>query len=240
MRKRLIITDVSRMKEKRICIFGVDENNNAIRPVIPYSGIMEDYLLDESGDILIKPFTEIEFDFIRPLPEPPHTEDWEINIRYKPRVIRNLSENETKEFLEKILDKSVKEIFGVTIYENKYLKGREGKRSIGTIKVRDVIFIKYSKKENGKYEYRIKFLDIIGSIYDLPITDLAFRKYCDELRTQKELSTGFIGARLRDLFNNSEVFLRVGLGRFFKEKHWLFVTGIYTFPNYTKSLEIEK
>lgn len=231
MRKRLIITDVSRMEGNRICIFGIDKNGKGIRPVIPYSGITENYL-SWDGNISIKPFTEIEFDFIRPLPEPPHTEDWIINTSYKPKLIRNLSENEIKSFLEGILDESVKDIFGAPIYESWYLKKGEGKRSIGTIKVRDVIFIKYSKKENGKYEYRIKFLDIIGSIYDLPITDLAFRKYCDELRTQKELSTGFIGAKLQDLFNNVEIFLRVGLGRFFKEKHWLFVTGIYTFPDY--------
>ena len=66
----------------------------------------------------------------------------------------------------------------------------------------------------------------------MPITDLAFRKYCDKLRTQEEVGMGFIGTKLQDLFNNLEIFLRVGLGRFFKEKHWLFVTGIYTFPDY--------
>lgn len=235
MKKRLIITDVSRMRGSRICIFGIEGNIKGIRPVIPYSGITEDYLLDEKGDISIMPFAEIEFDLICPVPKPPHTEDWKINVRYKPKLIRNLTEDEGKKFLGSIIDKSVKDIFGVTIYENQYIKEVRGKRSLGTIKVKEVLFIKYSQKENGKYTYRIKFLDADGEIYDLPITDLAFRKYCDELRTQKELSTGFIGAELQRLFNRADIFLRVGLGRFFKDKHWLFVTGIYTFPEYSKS-----
>jgi hypothetical protein len=42
------------------------------------------------------------------LPEPPHMEDCEINTEYKPKLIRNLSENESKRFLEEILDESVK------------------------------------------------------------------------------------------------------------------------------------
>lgn len=105
--KKLVITDLSRMKENKICIFGVDEEKKYIRPVIPTSGITERYIFDENGNQIIKPFAEIEFDFIRPLPEPPHTEDWEINASYKPRLIRDLSENDSKRFLEEILDESV-------------------------------------------------------------------------------------------------------------------------------------
>jgi len=46
--KRLIITDLSRMKEGRICIVGIDREDNVIRPVIPYSGVKEDYILDRN------------------------------------------------------------------------------------------------------------------------------------------------------------------------------------------------
>ncbi|MEA3254765.1 MAG: hypothetical protein U9Q22_02905 [Candidatus Altiarchaeota archaeon] len=237
MKKRLIITDLSKMKGDNICIFGVDEEGKAIRPVMPYSGITEKYILSEEDKQMIKPFAEIEFDFIRSLPKPPHTEDWEINTNYKPVWVRNLSEDEKKELLKSILDKSVKDIFEVVIHKNRYIEEGEGRRSIGTIKVEDVLFVKYSMTDSSKYEYRIKFLDMNGDIYDLPVTDLTFRSYCDELRIQKELNMGFIGAELKRISNQGEVFLRVGLGRFFKMKHWLFITGVYIFPNYIKKFE---
>ncbi|MDP2766358.1 MAG: hypothetical protein Q8O41_02755, partial [Candidatus Methanoperedens sp.] len=120
--KRLVITDLSRMKEGRVCIFGFDEDRRHIRPVIPYTGINESYIFNEEGQRIIKPFAEVEFDFIHTMPEPPHTEDCAINTNYKPRFIRTLSENESKKFLEEILDESVKAIFGAEIHYNRYIK----------------------------------------------------------------------------------------------------------------------
>lgn len=240
MRKKVIITDLSRMKGDRVCIFGIDEKGRAIRPDIPYSGIRESYLLNEEGQLIIKPFVEIEFGFIGPLPpKPPHTEDWEINTRYKPRLIRDLTEDEKKEFLERILYRSVKEIFGAVTHNNQYIDEGEGKRSLGTIKVKEVLYVKYSMKGEGKYEYRIKFLDMSGAIYNLPITDCAFRNYCAGQRTESPMSLGSIGAGLQQRFNQVDIFLRVGLARPFEKMYnrcYLQVSGIHTFPDYTKEL----
>jgi hypothetical protein len=137
--KRFIITDLSRMKENRICIRGIDRDGNTIRPVIPYGGIKEDYILEKIGKPIITPFAEIEFKFIRPLPKPPHAEDWELDTNYRPRLICRLSEDEGREFLESISDRSVKEIFGATVHEGRYTNPREGNRSLGTIKVVTVL-----------------------------------------------------------------------------------------------------
>lgn len=231
--KKLVITDLSRMKENKICIFGVDEEKKYIRPVIPTSGITERYIFDEKGNQIIKPFAEVEFDFIRPLPEPPHTEDWEINASYKPRLIRDLSENDIKRFLEEILDDSVKAMFGPTIYYNRHIK-IGGNRSIGTIKVKKVHSVNYSIKESDKYNYRITFSDMSGEVYNLPITDYAFRKYCDSQRLQKGETTDFIRHKLQQIFNQSDLFLRVGLSRRYKDAYWLLISGLYTFPDYRK------
>lgn len=240
MRKKVIITDLSRMKGDRVCIFGIDENGRAIRPDITYSGIREGYLFNEDGQLIIKPFAEIEFDFISPLPlKPPHTEDWGINTSYKPRLIRDLTEDEKKEFLEGMLYRSIKEIFCAVIHNNQYIDEGEGKRSLGTIKVKEVLYVKYSMKEEGKYEYRIKFLDMSGGVYDLPITDCAFRNYCDEQRIQNQISPGFIGAKLQRRFDLIIIFFRIGLARPFERMHnrcYLQVSGIHTFPDYTKEL----
>lgn len=232
--KRLVITDLSRMKEGRVCIFGFDEDRRHIRPVIPYTGINESYIFNEEGQRIIKPFAEVEFEFIRPMPEPPHTEDCAINTNYKPKLIRTLSENESKKFLEEILDESVKAIFGAAIHDNRYIK-TGGIRSIGTIKVKEILSVNYtikSIKENDKYNYRMTFSDMSGDVYNLPITDCAFKKYCDNQRIQKGKTTDVICHELQRILNQSEVFLRVGLTRLYKDVYWLQVSGVHAFPDY--------
>ena len=235
MRKQLVITDLTRMRGGRVCIFGVDENGNAMRPDIPPTGIREDYLLDKSGRCVIRPFAIIEFDFICPLPKPPHTEDWEINAHYRPRLIRNLSEGESRTFLEKILDKSVRGIFGADIYNNQYINEGEGNRSLGTVRAKEILSARYSLKEDERYNYRIKFSDAAEEIYDLPITDLAFREYCDEQRVQG-CATDVISAKLQCRLSQSHAFIRVGLTRPFARMYnrcYLQASGIHAFPDYS-------
>ena len=194
--KRLIITDLSSMEEGGICIVGIDREDNVIRPVIPYGGVKEDYILDKTGKPIITPFAEIEFKFIRPLPKPPHTEDWELDTNYRPGLIGHLSEEEMKGFLERISDRSVREIFGAVIHEGRYTNPGEGNRSLGVIKAVKVLDVNYSMKEVGEYGYRITFSDMSGEVYNLPVTDCAFRRYCDMLRIREGRSTGDIGLEL--------------------------------------------
>jgi hypothetical protein len=239
MKKQLIITDLTRMQGDRVCIFGVDEDGNGIRPDIPPTGIREDYLLDKRGRIIIRPFAVVEFDFIRPKPKSPHTEDWEISAHHRPRLIRNLSEDESTILLEKILDKSVKSIFGADICNNQYINEGEGNRSLGTAKAKEVLSVRYSLKENDKYGYRIRFSDDTEEIYALPITDLAFREYCDSQRVQGH-DTDVISVRLQRRLSQSHVFIRVGLTRPFARMYnrcYLQVSGIHAFPDYAEYCE---
>jgi ATP-dependent DNA helicase RecQ len=233
--KRLIITDLSRMGGNRVCIFGIDENKQHIRPVLPYSMVNERYLFDKSGKLIIKPFAEIEFGFLHLKPSPPHTEDFEIDTNYEPKLIRNLSENESKMFLEKILDEFVKEIFGATIHGNRYICPEEGERSLGTVKAMEILSVNYSMEESGKYKYRITFSDMSGEIYDLPVTDCAFRKYCDAQRIQVGKDMDSISDELQQRLNDSDVYLRVGLTRVFEDKHWLQISGVHVFSDHQKA-----
>lgn len=239
MRKQLVITDLTRMRGDRVCIFGVDEDGNGIRPDIPPRGIREDYLLDKRGRCIIRPFAVIEFDFVRPLPKPPHTEDWEISAHHRPRLIRSLSEEESRILLEKILDKSIKSIFDVDIYNNHYVNEGEGNRSLGTVKAKEILSVRYSLKEEERYDYRMKFSDATGEIYDLPITDLAFREHCDSQRLQGD-ATDVISVRLKRRLSQSHVFIRVGLARPFARMYnrcYLQVSSIHAFPGYAEHCE---
>ena len=232
MKKEIIITDLSRMHGDGVCIFGIDEKGKPIRPVIPYSSIKESYLFDEKGQQIIKPFVKIEFDLCDTSPEPPHTEDWEINTSNKPRLIGSISEEDRTKFLESISDGLVKDIFGAKIHEKRYTNPGEGRRSLGTIKVAKVLDVNYSLKEEEKYQYRITFSDISGEIYNLPITDCAFREYCDAQRIRAGNNPSSISDGLQQKLKQSELYLCIGLTRLFRDVHWLQVSGLHAFPDY--------
>lgn len=232
--KRLIITDVSRMHEDRICIFGVDGETNYIRPIIPYKNVREHNLYDTEGKLVIKPFAMIELELIEPSPNPPHIEDYIMNQYSKPALITNLSPNESKFFLDSILDENVKEIFRTRILNNKFIPQGCGNRSIGTIKVEKFKKIKFSGT-NKKFKLRAVFLDQSRDQYDLPITDYAFYKYYHD-NLQKDINSYEINQHITSLFNKSDLYFRVGLSRVgngFKN-HYLLITGIYSFPYYKK------
>lgn len=143
MIKKIIITDLSRMKEPNVCIFGVDEHKEGVRPVIRYEGINENYAIENN----ILPFNEIEFDLTKIVPVIlPHIEDLGINERHKPRFIRKLSDDEVKNLLDGISYSCIKDIFGADIYENKYLNEGCGRRSLGTIKIKEILFVNHTLK----------------------------------------------------------------------------------------------
>src|SRR3972149_5871079 len=83
MKKWLVITDVTRMREGRVCVAGYDEDGNCIRPVLPPPGIQETSLYVQERP-LIFPFAVVEYDLTQVLPHPPHTEDH----RYDPAPVR--------------------------------------------------------------------------------------------------------------------------------------------------------
>lgn len=234
MRKRLTITDLTRMKGDRVCIFGVDEEGNGVRPDIGSAGIREHHLLDKNGRRIVAPFAVVEFDLVRPVSKPPHTEDREMNPRHLPRLVRRLSVGEQKALLTNLLDRSVSDIFGAEIHVSQYVNEGEGRRSLGTVMASEVIDIKYSLTKHERYDYRMKFSDATGEVYDLPITDLAFRDYCGGQRLQGH-ATDVISHELKCRLSESRVFVRVGLARPFAKMYnrcYLQVSGVYAFPDY--------
>jgi len=240
MKKRLIISDLTRMAPPRVCIAGwATDTWESIRPVLPPSGIDEGFLLQE-GRLIIKPFAEVEFDFkSKKLSSPPHTEDWNLDPRYKPKLVRVLSVEEKRSVLQNLVDENVCAIFGTQVHEGQYVKAGEGSRSLGTIIPRQIERVRYKQSlyEQDKWRYRIEFLDQRGEHFDLSVTDLAFRAFCDTCRTRYGQSGERIGSWLTRYLHENETFFRIGLAREWEEKPeccYLQITGVYTFPDYLK------
>jgi hypothetical protein len=235
--RSVIITDVTRMKPPRVCIAGYFESDlKPVRPTILFEGIKEEFLYQE-GELIIKPFSIVEFRFLRHEPDPPHTEDWVIDPNYK-RLVGRIEVEERIDFLEKIKDQCIEKIFGADIYHAEeggyYVKKGEGARSLGTIIPCQISYISYRELEQAKWDYRITLVDQCGKEYRLPITDLEFRKHCDHRRVIGE-HPDKIALGLKERFNRCKLYLRIGLARGwerFPERCYLQITALYSFPDY--------
>jgi len=239
MEKTLIITDVTRMKSPRVCIAGITDNGETLRPTLPHPGIQENWLYSENKAV-IRPFARVIFNFIKQESQKPHTEDWQIDTVYKwhPDLL-NITERKT--LLLGIAEKYLNDLFHAPLQQigqGYFIPKGEGQRSLATLAPKQVNFIGLCE-EYGEMRYRIKFTDWSGTNYMLTVTDLSFRYFVEYLRIVRKLSCHEINCRLEQLVSNAEIFLRLGLARGFnpdkqgsQDRCYLQVTGIYTFPDY--------
>ena len=236
MKRQIVITDLTRMREPNVCVAGYAKDWTCIRPVVPFRGIAE-WFLRKDEHLVIRPFAVVEFDFLRPVPEAPHTEDWEIDRFHRKLITAQLPEEKKLRLLEKTQSDSVAEIFGAEIHDDRgyYVKTREGDRSLGTVRPAELTHLIYEPRDSGKWDYRIVFKDQAAQTYRLAVTDLTYRHYLDYSRAQLNYPLDELIPRLTQLFNQRTTFLRIGLARHwdeFPDRCHLQITGIYTFPDY--------
>jgi hypothetical protein len=236
VKRPIAITDLTRMRVPNVCIAGYAKDWTCRRPVVPFRGIPE-WFLRKDDRLIIRPFAVIELDFLRAVPEAPHTEDWEIDRFHRRLVTAQLSDEKKLRLLERTASDSVTEIFGAEIHDDLgfYVRAGEGEHSLGTICPTEIINLLYEPTTGGKWDYRIVFKDQAAQTYRLAITDLAYRHYLDYGRVQIGYPREELITRLNHVFNQSTTFLRIGLARLwdkFPDRCYLQVTGIYTFPDY--------
>ena len=118
MKREIVITDLTRMYEGRVCVAGYDDDGNCIRPVLPPPGIHESTLF-KNGEPIVYPFAMVEYDLIRPNPQPPHTEDYYYNPN-SVRFVKKLDEDQIQELLSKTLFDCVQKIF--KIYQSCFIR----------------------------------------------------------------------------------------------------------------------
>jgi hypothetical protein len=234
MRKSIVITEVTRMQEGRVCIAGYDQHGTCLRPVLPPPGIHESTLYSGQRPIIYSS-AKVEFEFTQPTPQPPHTED----IRYEPtsvKFVERQPEERWHKMLDVTLSKSVSAIFEQPILSDPghYVMDGTGPRSLGTIKPRHITQVIYELSLENKWQYRLRFQDGDNAAYRLTITDLTWRYYCDDRRMHGE-PPQHIATSLLHLLQSNETYLRVGLARGWQkypERCYIQLTGIYTFPDF--------
>ncbi len=240
MRRRIVITDLTRMHGDRVCLAGYpvegDDAQACVRPTLRYGQIVEPWLLS-GREAVVRPFAVVELDLLEHRPHPPHAEDWVVDGRY--RVRRGmLAPEERVEFLAALDDGSVGGIFGTPVHEERgwFVRAGEGERSLGTVRPEGVVNVTFAfRPERGRWEYRLAFGDADGRVYNLAVTDLAFRYFLDHLCDEQRLTPGQAGRRLLTALQGAErLYLRVGLARggHHPDRCYLQINGVYSFPDY--------
>jgi len=227
-----LVTDVTHMRGDKVCILGVNEKFEAIRPELPPPGIYQHRLLLPTG--VIRPRAVLEIYFKPPHKiHPPHVEDMDWDIHQDARLLRIADNEKWKNALEKTSFSTVEDIFETKI-KNKAIAPHQG----GTIRIKTIEFFKYGvveRQDGTKHDYRISFRDASHAYYyDLSITDLNFRYYFHNLL--RAMSPEKASWRIREQLQETECYLRIGLTREYNGNLWLQVNGVYTFPDYTKGM----
>lgn len=233
MRKTLVVTDVTRMGGDRVCVAGIDERGNCVRPVTP--GDVREHHLYQGQQVVIHPKAKVEFELSSANIDPPHIEDEQFTPN---AIVRKgiCSDEEWGAILEGSCFPGVSDVFGGHLLEGRYVLPEARTRSLGTI--RDVR-INYVAIETyyEKRRLRLDFTDQRNQRYSrLPINDLTFRAYVQSsitkvgnLKTENVAQQALLGA--------DRIYLRIGLARPWSRQGspracWTQVTGIYTFPDY--------
>lgn len=245
----IVITDLTRMSGRKVCIAGYTKDLVCIRPLLDDRDKVNEDWIQKNDQLIIKPFAEIKFTNVQQMNSPsPHIEDHLVNPEYE--LVNILREKEEKQdLLNETLFSSVKAIFNTTIYTDHgfYVKKHTGDRSLGTIIPANIQRINYGPKTYGnktKMGYRILFEDNLQDKYNLRVTDLAFRKYLNSQIPSDTSEDEKIYSKIsRDiegkLKNSEELFFRIGLARGWNpepnqiwDRCYLQITGIYSFPDY--------
>jgi hypothetical protein len=232
MKREIVITDLTRMQQGRVCIAGYDKRRTAIRPVLPYPGISERSLYNDHSPVIF-PFALVEFDFTEENPKPPHTED-QFFDPYSVRYIRSVHDRKT--VLEWSLYLSVADIFEQPIQKDPgyWVLDCQGPRSLGTVQPSRISQLVYESDDDEAWDYRLHFYDGTGEFYRLKITDLTWQYYFRNLLSRTK-DREQVASRLTQVLQSCTVYLRIGLARGWKkfpERCYLQLNGIYTFPDH--------
>ena len=232
--QEICITDLTRMKEGRVCIAGITRDYKTIRPTT-FGGIYEIGLF-RSGRPIIYPFAVVSYTLLNRGNRPaPHTEDWDYHTS-SIRLVKTVDMPGRIKILSRMAVSEPEEIFGAPLLRGKgghYLPVGAGCASLGTLKPHKVLGVMY-KSHGEKRQYRLGFETPSGNAYWLGVTDLAWRYYLDDL-VMRGRSLEQVQQQMTTLVKRRPVWLRLGLANpypKYPDRCHLQINGIYTNPDY--------
>lgn len=241
---RLLIMDVTQMREGRLCVTGLDEQLECVRLVLPYPGIRRNHLYKET-QVVIRPRAVVK---VQAEPDfrarTPHIEDHQWLDPEQTEGEYLVEDKQWEYVLSRTAYPSVQAIFEADLIKNRKLAVGTGKRSAGTLIPKAIANVNYDEDpyNEGEFRCRLSFRDQTGEFFAFfPVVDLSLLRYADYLRLHKQMSVEKVSEFLKHVFRQADrVWLRLGLTRpWGRDKggslhSYIQVLGIHTLPDYLR------
>jgi hypothetical protein len=222
-----------------VCTAGIDADGAWVRPVRPHTAqrpqveAVTDYCLlpldfFHGGMSHLVNLGVTRFTFTGPAPQPPHTEDWTMELTRKPQLIRQLTSEEQERFLAEHVEEGLP------------LIAEDCQRSLALIKPDSFSFSFGMNKSGDDVSVRASFTVGDVQIGDVGCTDLRMRALGRKLLEPA-------GGERRSLDDEDfrqrgkqATYLSVGLSRPFQGKHWLILVGVHSLPELAVEIDFAK
>ena len=220
-----------------VCTAGIDADGRWVRPVRPTPerplaerGITDHCLLPldffHGGQSHLVNLGVTRFTLDAPAPQPPHSEDWTLNLKQKPSFIRKLSTSEQSDFL--------------AAHAESTLTLADAGRSLTLIKP-DAYSFTFSRNQTGDdVTVRASFTLGTTTINDIGCTDLRLRVLGRKLCGQAGAAPYTLDQAGFARHGKEAMYLAVGLSRLHQGKHWLIVVGVHTLPELALEIDYAK
>jgi hypothetical protein len=220
-----------------VCIAGMTTERDPVsglrwvRPIREYAHVLLGDITTPDKKVL-RPFDVVEFNLIRPHPDPPHTEDWITDfVHCRPCIVRRLEGERRAGFLRKYQDTAPRQVLD------------DQQRSLCLIQPSWLKGCFRLDPHTGDFDARLAF-DLNGRAYrgsytkgGLSVTDLKWRAlgraWLPEEGGWAEFDAGDLEAR----YGIQEIYLAVGLTRSFQGTFWPIVVGVHTLPDYEVTVD---
>jgi hypothetical protein len=236
--KELTILALTRM-HGGVCTAGVDGDGQWARPVRPhaessprYEGVTDYCLLPidffHGGRSHLVNLGVTRFWFAAHTPQPPHTEDWTMDLTRKPQLIRKLANEEQESFL------------AARVEEGLPLLDGDGRRSLALIKPDSFSFSFGMNRTGDDVSVRASFKVGATGIDDVGCTDLRMRALGRKLLEKSGGEKSMLSDGDFRRHDKQSTYLTIGLSRPFQGKHWLILVGAHTIPELTVEIDFAK
>ena len=172
MQRTLVITDLTYMWADMVCIAGVGEYGECVRPIID-DGVRQHHLFRD-GLLLVFPRARVEFDLFPTETRRPHIEDYTFlpeSIAYRGLC----TDYEWEALLRRTSEAGIEALFDGLLQGGRRVPPDSLTKSLGTIgdvNAHEVLV----DESQGRRQFRMNFTDSTGTKYErYPINDLALR-----------------------------------------------------------------
>ena len=222
-----------------VCTAGIDAGGAWVRPVRPHAThrseveAVTDYCLlpldfFHGGVSHLVNLGVTRFQFTSHTPQPPHTEDWTMDLARKPQLIRKLSAEEQEQFLAEHVES------GLPLLDD------EGRRSLALIKPDRFSFSFGMNKSGDDVSVRASFAVGDVQIGDAGCTDLRMRALGRKLLEPAGGARRSLNDEDFQQRGKQATYLSVGLSRPFQGKHWLILVGVHSVPELAIEIDFAK